>query len=190
MMNPGLPTSLWAQLEGRLWHATGKEGLTGIVKDEQIRVSTADRYQNSFCRSRGCVSLFDFGQESDDQDDFMRSNWFPWVGREHDGRCAIWLEINRCRCATRIVGPRVVLETWRREGCKGKLFYGVEACHEGSIAGDCVVGALFVDRHDPSSFARCDQSIVCMADELEAFCLTLPEPPPEHPLERAHRLRK
>ncbi len=50
MMNPGLPTSLWAQLEGRLWHATGKEGLTGIVKDEQIRVSTADRYQNSFCR--------------------------------------------------------------------------------------------------------------------------------------------
>jgi len=66
--------------------------LAGIVSDGHIKVSTADRYQNSFCRCRGCVSLFDFGQESDDQVDLMRSNWFPWLGREHDGRCAIWLE--------------------------------------------------------------------------------------------------
>src|SRR5712692_4945903 len=82
MLNPGLPTSLWAQLEGKLWHATGNKGLAGIVTDGQIKVSTVDRYQNSIFRCRGCVSLFDFGQESDDQDDFMRSNWFPWLGRE------------------------------------------------------------------------------------------------------------
>lgn len=190
MRNPGLPTFLWAQLEGRLWHATGKEGLTGIVRDERIRVSSADRYLNSFCRCRGGVSLFDFGRESDDQDDAMYSNWFTWLGKEHDGRCAIWLEVDRRRCANRLMSPRVLLETWRREGCKGKLFSGVEACYKGSIAGDCVVGALFIDRHDRASFARCDQPVACMDDELEAFCRTLPEPPPEHPLVRALRLQK
>jgi hypothetical protein len=190
MMNPGLPASLWTQLEGKLWHATGNKGLAGIVSDGQINVSTADRYQNSFCRCRGCVSLFDFGQESDDQDDFMRSNWFPWLGREHDGRCAIWLEIDRRQSATRLMSPRVMLETVRKERFKGRFFCGVEACHKGPIPSSYVVGALFIDRHDPSSLARCDQPITCLPDELESFCQTLPEPPPEHPLERAHRLLK
>ncbi len=187
MMNPGLPTSLWIQLEGKLWHATGHKGLGGILMDAQIKVSTGDRYRNSFCRCRGCVSLFDFGEEADDQDDFMTSNWFPWLGREHDGRCAIWLEIDRCQCASRLMTPRVVRETVRTEGFKGRFFCGVEACHKGPIPATCVVGALFIDRHDPCSFVRCGQSIACMLQELESFCLRLPEPPPEHPLDRAHR---
>jgi hypothetical protein len=170
MMNPGLPTSLWIQLEGKLWHATGHKGLAGILMGAQIKVSTGDRYRNSFCRCRGCVSLFDFGEEADDQDDFMTSNWFPWLGREHDGRCAIWLEIDRCQCAARLMTPRVVLETVRTEGFKGRFFCGVEACHKGPIPVTCVVAALFIDRYDPRSFVRCDQSIACMPQELESFC--------------------
>jgi hypothetical protein len=119
MMNPGLPPSLWTHLEGKLWHATGSKGLAGIVTDGQIKVSTADQYQNSFCRCRGCVSLFDFGEESDDQDDFMRSNWFPWLGREHEGRCTSWLEIDRHRSASQLMSPIVVLETVRSERFRG-----------------------------------------------------------------------
>jgi hypothetical protein len=88
------------------------------------------------------------------------------------------------------MSPGVVQETVRREGFRGRFFCGVEACHKGSIPVSCVVGALFIDRRDPSRFARCDYPVACMADELEAFCRTLPQPPPEHPPERALRLGK
>lgn len=189
MINPpGLPASLWMQLAGKLWHATGHKGLAGISTDSEIKVSVGDRYRNSFCRHRGCVSLFDFGEEANDQDDFMTSNWFPWLGREHDGRCAIWLEIDRLRCADRLMNPRIVQEAFRTEGFKGRFFSGVEACHKGPISATCIVGVLFIDRFDPCSFARSDQSLARMPQELASFCQRLPDPPAEHPLERAHRL--
>ena len=61
MENPGLPESLWNQLNGGLWHATDKAGLYGIARSGEISVSTASRYKNSFCRQLGAVSFFDFG---------------------------------------------------------------------------------------------------------------------------------
>jgi hypothetical protein len=140
MNNPGLPASLWAQLDGKLWHATGVNGLTGIVADGKIRVGVGGRYKNSFCRSRGCVSLFDFDHEAADQDGFMFSNWFSWLGREHDGRCAIWLEIDRPSCAPLLMTPRIVLETVRTEKFRGRFFSGVEACHKGQILSSQVFG--------------------------------------------------
>ena len=185
MKNPGLPDSLWAQLDGRLWHATSARGLAGIAADGQIKVSTADRYENSFCRCRGCVSLFDFGQGCAKQDDFMFSNWFPWLATAHEGRCAISLEIDRVRSAARLRGPNVVLETVRSERFRGKFFSGVEACHKGPIASSQIAGALFINRYDLSSFARCERGLAFMPDELASFCQTLPEPPREHPLQRA-----
>jgi hypothetical protein len=190
MQNPRLPDSLWAELDGKLWHATGKTGLAGIATDGQIKVSTADRYENSFCRCRGCVSLFDFGEGSTDQDDFMRANWFPWLGTENEGRCAIWLEIDRLRSAAQLMSPSVVLERVRRERFRGKFFCGVEACHRGPIPGNHIVGALFINPHNLSSFVRCEKALTFLPDELSSFSQTLPEPSPEHPLQRALRLRK
>ena len=60
MKNPGLPDPLWEVLDNQLWHATGADGLSGIVRDGEI-IITGNRYRESLCRILDCVSLFDFG---------------------------------------------------------------------------------------------------------------------------------
>jgi hypothetical protein len=187
MINPGLPDSLWTELGGRLWHATSLEGLTGIVADSRIRVSTGDRYRNSICRCRECVSLFDFGREALDQDDFMRSNWFSWLGSEHTGRCAIWLEIDRERSAEWLIGPIALREIVRKEQLRGRFFVGVEACHKGPIATSAIVGALILDRHDCSQFRRYAGEVAGLLHAAVSFSDSLPPPPPESLFVRALR---
>jgi hypothetical protein len=58
--NPGLPASLWTALDGKLWHATGVQGLEGIIIDREIKVFL-ERYNKSLCKMLNGVSLIDFG---------------------------------------------------------------------------------------------------------------------------------
>jgi hypothetical protein len=177
VINPGLPKSLWAELDGRLWHATDHNGLTGILADERIRVSTANRYENSLCCCLGCVSLFDFGRDASDQDDLEFSNWAAWLGSEHTGRCAIWLEIQREQSADRLFGPTALLEIRRREQLNQLFFIGVEACHKGPIATSAIAGALILDRDDRSSFRRYDGEVAGLMQAVATFLQSLPPPP-------------
>jgi hypothetical protein len=157
MKNPGLPESLWSALDGGLWHATDINGLAGISADRRIRVSESDRYKNSFCRLRGCVSLFDFGTKALDQSDFEFSNWYGWLGNQHLGRCAVWLRIDRERASPCLIDPQAALGISRREKCHGTLFFvGVEACHKGDIPAEQILGALLVDCKNNSTFTRCE----------------------------------
>jgi hypothetical protein len=133
------------------------------------------------------VSLFDFGPEALDQDDFMRSNWFPWLGSEHSGRCAIWLEIDRGQSADRLIDPTTLLEIVRTEKIRGRFFVGVEACHKGPIATSAIVGALILDCHDHSSVCRYDGEVAGLLHAVASFLDSLPPPPPESPLVRALR---
>jgi hypothetical protein len=155
MINPGLPDLLWAEIDGRLWHATSHQGLIGIVEDKYIRVSRGERYRNSICRRLECVSLFDFGQDALDQDDFMRANWYPWLGSEHTGQVAIWLEIDREQVANKLIGPTTLVEIVRAKKIKGRFFTGVEGCHRGPITTSAIVGAVIIDCKDLSVFRRC-----------------------------------
>jgi hypothetical protein len=148
--NPDLPEALWRELDGRLWHATDHHGLSGILSDRAIRVAVGNRYTHSVCRNLGCISLFDFGPDAYDQDEFLRSNWYGWLGSEHKGRCAIWLEIDRELSRDRLIGPMTLIQTKREKEIRGIFFCGVEACHQGPIALDAIVGAVLIDRYDPS----------------------------------------
>lgn len=73
--------------------------------------------------------------------------------------------------------PRIVLETVRREKFRGRFFSGVEACHKGPILSSQVLGALFIDKHDPSVFEWCNQDLDLLRDALVSFCETLPISP-------------
>jgi hypothetical protein len=185
MINPGLPEPLWTELDGRLWHATGHRGLAGIAVDGFIRVG--NRYNNSICRQRGAVSLFDFGPDARDQDDLMRINWYSWLGPENDGRCAIWLEIDRKRSADRVMSPKALLEIVRNEQLRGRFFVGVEACHKGPIATSAIVGAIIVDSYNCSLFRRHAGGVPGLSEMVASFLESLPPPPPEPPLVRALR---
>jgi hypothetical protein len=190
MINPGLPKSLWTELDGRLWHATDQQGLIGIVADGCIRVSVGDRYRNSICRCMECVSIFDFGREALDQDDFMFSNWFSWLGPEHTGRCAIWLEIDRERSAGQSIGPTTLREIVRRQQLRGRFFVGVEGCHKGPIPTRDIIGALILDRYDCSLFRRYVGKVDNVLDEMAFFPESLPPAPPQPPFARARKFKR
>ncbi len=76
--NPGLLEDLWEQIDEQLWHATERDGLHGIIADEEIRVAVGDRYVGSFSRNLGGVSLFDFGPASEDVPNQFH-NWCGWT---------------------------------------------------------------------------------------------------------------
>jgi hypothetical protein len=187
MVNPGLPDLLWTVLDGRLWHATSHQGLIGIVEDRCIRVSRSERYANSICRNLECVSLFDFCQEALEQDDFMLANWFPWLGTEHTGRCAIWLEIDRDQVANNLINPIAVVEIVRTKKIGGRFFKGVEACHRGPITTSTIVGALILDCQDCSVFRQHVGAIDDILRDVASFLNSLPPPRPESPFVRALR---
>jgi hypothetical protein len=179
MKNPGLPESLWSALDGGLWHATDINGLAGISADHRIRVSESDRYKNSFCRLRGCVSLFDFGEKAWIESDSEFHDWRKWLGAEQVGRCAIWLRIDRER-VSQCLDPERVAEIWRqaKERRYGMLLcLGVEAWHRGDIPAEQILGALLVDGEDNSSFRWCEGRPEALLDAAKTFADRLPPVP-------------
>lgn len=50
MKNPGLPAVLWEMLDQRLWYATGRDGLRGIIATDQI-MTKGHRYKDSFAHN-------------------------------------------------------------------------------------------------------------------------------------------
>ena len=167
MKNPGLPQSLWDILDGRLWHATGLDGLKGILADGEIRIA-GDRYRNSFCRHLGCVALFDFGPTAvDDWNQF--NNWHGWFGYQQDTRVAIWLAIDRRAAVENVIDAGETHRRWKDNVGK-QIIPGVEAGHRGPVPIGCVEQALLIDQHDHSKFALhagVDEALLRMLDEFE-----------------------
>ena len=153
MKNPGLPNMLWEALDQRLWHATGLDGLQGIVTSGEIAIAGA-RYKNSLCRYLNCVSLFDFGPSAvNDWGQF--NNWSAWFGHEQNSRVAIWLEVDREAVADDLYDAGELHQIWKEHLSK-RFIPGVEAGHKGPIRLCALKGALLVDRHNKVNFKRCD----------------------------------
>ena len=179
MDNPGLPDSLWEILDERLWHATETEGLCGIVKDKEIKI-TDDRFQGSLCHHLDCVSLFDFGPTAVDVGNQYR-NWSGWFGHQQDARVAIWLEIDRNTTGDSVIDAGTMHQVWQKHLSK-TFIPGVEAGHKGAIPICHLRGALLVDDHDRSNFVRHNEVNKALIDEVAKFENSLPPAPPQHPL--------
>ena len=174
MNNPGLPEPLWEILDGRLWHATGPEGLKGILTDGAIRIMDA-RYQGSLCRFLECVALFDFGPTAvNDWNQF--NNWTGWFGHQQDSRIAAWLEIDRRAAATKVKDAREMHRIWQDH--KYRTFIpGVEASHEGPVSVGLIGKVLLIDQHERSTFALHDGIDEGLLLKLAEFVRSLPPAP-------------
>ena len=177
MDNLGLLDSLWEILDERLWHATGPEGLCGIVKDKEIKI-TGDRNQKSLCRFLNCVSLFDFGPTAVDEGNQYR-NWIGWFGDQQVARVAIWLEIDRNAAGDSVIGAGTMLQKWQDHQAK-TFIPGVEAGHKRAIPICHLRGALLVDDHDQSNFVRHNEVNKALIYEVTKFEKSLPPAPPQH----------
>ena len=184
MENPGLQESLWSLLDGRLWHATSRQGLRGIVADKEIRVAVGDRYTGSFCRNQGSVCLFDFGPASDDNSNQF-NHWCGWFGHQQDARVAVWLEIDRASVHKSLMDPKAAREALnqlmvqRRAEDKThepgiQIIPGVEACHKGPVPVAAVASVLLIDQHNRNLHQRLDKPNDGTIQQIDAFEATLP----------------
>ena len=182
-MNPGLPPSLWAMLEGRLWHATEPSGLAAIVAAQKIHVSTSSRYQRSFCRCVNSVSLFDFGPTATGICSQFH-NWVGWLGHQQGTRVVVWLEVDRVACGDRLLDAGSAKERQdsnSSDRCK-TFIPGVEACHRGPIPISAVVGMLLVADDCRERPRYCGTPVnEDIGSEIDLFALELPPPPPDDP---------
>lgn len=182
--NPGLPENLWEHLDGRLWHATARDDLHGIIADEEIRVTVGDRYVGSFSRNLGGVSLFDFGPSSEDVTNQF-GNWCGWFGRQQEARVAVWLEIDRASVLESLMDAEQTRKAWHRmtdqrlaesrmDKPKTLFIPGVEACPIGPIPPVAVAGVLLIDQHDWNLFRQLGQPNNDTIQQIDAFEATLP----------------
>ena len=141
MDNPGLPQSLWQAFDRRLWHATGPDGLRGILRDREIAI-TGDRYPKSLCRSLNCVALFDFGPTAVDTGNQFE-NWRDWFGHQQNVPVAIWLEIDRRATAANLIEAGAVRTIWHSTPRK-QYIPGVEAGHRGPLRLGFLTSALLI----------------------------------------------
>ena len=179
MNNPGLHDSLWEVLDNRLWHATGADGLSGIVKDGEIKI-TGDRYKESLCRYFDCVSLFDFGPTTVDTG-IQFHKWSGWFGSYQDSRVAVWLEIDRQAAAARVIDAGTMRQTSEKYLDK-MLIPDVEAGHKNPVPVNHLKGALVIDQHNRGTFKWHDEVNKALVGEVAKFEKSLPPPPTPHPL--------
>ena len=182
-MNPGLPPGLWAALDGRLWHATERGGLQGIIAGRHVQVSPETRYRSSFCRCESSVSVFDFGPTATGICAQFR-NWAGWLGHEQGTRVAVWLEIDRVAAKAFLLEAEPARQKWDSTSSRCKTFIpGVEACHKGPVPISAIVGVLLIARDARERFLYCalDSDINRHIDEFEAG---LPPPPDDDLLSR------
>ena len=174
MDNPGFPQSLWQALDQRLWHATGPDGLSGILRDREIAI-TGDRYENSLCRSLNCVALFDFGPTAVDTGNQF-GNWIGWFGHQQNARVAIWLEVDRLATAANLIEAGEMRRIW--DDNLGKHYIpGVEAGHCGPLRLEFLTSVLLMDRHDRSHFQRQEGVDEALLAEFHRFEGTVPQSP-------------
>lgn len=184
MENPGLPEALWSELDGRLWHATDRYGLRGIVERGRILANVDHGYVGSFCRHQGGVSLFDFGPVSEDVPNQF-TNWCGWLGHQQKARVAVWLEIDRVAVRENLLDAGEARARWndlvdQRVADGGRhepgvtFIPGVEACHSGPIPMTALSGVLLVDQHDGHRrYLRLGKPGEGTIQEIDAFEATL-----------------
>lgn len=167
MLNPGLPETLWSLLDGRLWHATERDGLVGIIADREIKYGVGNRYLSSFCRRQDCVSLFDFGPTSEVV--CGRTNQMEgWLSHQQNHRIAIWLEIDRAHVGANLWDAKTARQKWDKPPY-GEFIHGVEACHKGPIPLTAVVSALLIACDDGELFQQLDDLPTGVFKQVEAF---------------------
>lgn len=100
-----------------------------------------DRYNNSFSKTLGGVSLMDFGPTSTSASSQFK-NWAGWMGDQQECRVAVWLEIDRDIVAENLLDAEAARRLWHLQYPCTQFIPGVEACHQGPIPLGAIVSIL------------------------------------------------
>lgn len=170
-----IPTLLWAELDGRLWHATSPARLAEIVREGEISPSAERDHQGSFSDSIGAISLFDFGSSAIDHANQFR-NVVGWLGDHQKSRTAIWLELDRGQLGENFLDAKAARAMWQQS--RGVNFIpGFEACHRGPIPIGFVRRALLIGRDHGHPFRSIEIGPVAVLEAIVGFEAGLaPEP--------------
>lgn len=135
------------EIVGGLWHTTHPDRFTRILESGGIspepdmpdreRWATRDgRESYPYVRLIGGVSLFDlhdFEPESYTEK-FPTSSWSYFIPYHLEWGCAVWIEIDRERAASKLVSPMELKERWEsEEAYHHKRMPGIEAAYLGVL---------------------------------------------------------
>ena len=149
-----VPDSLWRELDGKLFHATGPEQLKSIIADGEIRILDG-RYRKSFCKKMECVSLFDFGPGASN-DCNQHNNMLAWLGHEQGACFSFWLEIDRQAACEKVIAADELRKMWEKHlSCK--FIPGFEAGHRGPVGLGSIRRVLFIYEHNPRLYEKHDR---------------------------------
>ena len=147
-------------LYGRLWHTTSEAPIQGIRTAGAILhdppVAEKDRWGTAcgplgwpYVRTLGGVSLFDFADFDPVayEEKCPLSNWREFVPFRGEWGASVWIEIDRERAATNLIGGG---ELWQQcnqdQAHRHRLMPYIEACHFGDVPIGVFVQALVVRR--------------------------------------------
>ena len=198
MKNLGVPEPLWQELNNRVWHATNREGLEGIIRDGKINLG--GRYQGSFCLWKEYVSLFDFVTEGEAEPNY---SWMDWLGgRRGEKRISLWLELDHETAGAGFINAAKLGREWyeeldrrvsrkeNEEPFRSHIFSGVEAGHQGPIPVSLLKGALLIDGNDYNIFKRHQGFDEELLRTVENFSESLTPDPELSPFEKAFKKNK
>lgn len=169
---PNLPPELWQRLNGRLWHATTRSGLSGILSSRAINPGAGTRYACSFCRLHNAVCLFDFGGTATHVESQF-GNWSEWLGIPHETKQMLWLEIDRHGVGANLWDAEQALLKKNASAPSTKLIPGVEGCHLGPIPSTLIISVIAIASigHGWREYGVDDQ-LISQVDAFEVECPT------------------
>lgn len=190
MPTADLPPALWQRLNGRLWHATTRTGLSGIISSGAIKPAIGDRYVCSFCRTHSGICLFDFGDTATSVESQF-GNWNEWLGSPHKTEVVLWLDIDREGVLANLWNAEQARQKWDSSAPSKKLIPGVEACHLGPIPLVSITSVVAITSvsHRWSEYEM-DDRILLRVDAFEAECPSYRDKIVEALLEGRQRVAK
>ncbi len=140
-------TVVLQELQGGLWHTTHPSRFQQIVEHGAIvpepDIPDAERWCTGsgqkhypYVRTLGGVSLFDF--EGFDPASYAEkcpiSNWHEFVPFRKLWQCAVWIEIDRERAASKLVSGADLTARWKSEAAYGHMIMPyIEAAYIGDL---------------------------------------------------------
>jgi hypothetical protein len=150
------------EIVGGLWHTTHPDHFTKILEsggispepdipDNERFGTAAGENDYSYVRSIGGVSLFDLHDFDPDSysDKFPASSWAYFIPCHLAWGCAVWIEIDREKTASRLISPaELKIKSDSENAHRRRRMPGIEAAYRGILPRTAFRRAFIVHKND------------------------------------------
>lgn len=151
-------------LMGGVWHATSVVSFEAISADGFVKASPpTTQYENSFCRSLGRVSLFDFRDAPNLREAIERGDWTTFTNMSPED-VSVWLRIDHARisvppCAHLLKEWNCLRENGQPLSVNMRIICDLETSHTGNLPTSAFSEVLLIDGESMKTIPFNDLSV-------------------------------